>query len=99
MAKSKGKKRRKFLLLFFIAFIISYFGYTLFQQQREIIALEKQKSAFQEEIQRAENELERLNEIIELGESDEYIEKMAREQLNMVKQDEIIIKDLSNIGK
>ena len=95
MANNKRRKRKKFITIFAIAFLVSYFGYTLYQQQNEITTLEARKKIFVEEIEKAQKELDRLNGILELGESDEYIEKVAREQLNMIGEGEIVIKDIS----
>lgn len=95
MANNKRRKRKKFITIFAIGFLIFYFGYTLYQQQNEITTLEARKKIFVEEIEKAQKELDRLNGILELGESDEYIEKVAREQLNMIGEGEIVIKDIS----
>jgi len=62
-------------------------------------SLEIQKSSYADELEKAQKELDRLNSIIELGDSDEYIEKVAREQLNMVVEGELIIKDISDTEK
>ena len=99
MVKSKRKNRSKVFTICFIAFFISYFGYTLYQQHREMKSLEIQKNNYAGELEKAQKELDRLNSIIELGDSDEYIEKVAREQLNMVVEGELIIKDISDTEK
>jgi len=62
-------------------------------------SLEIQKNNYAGELEKAQKELDRLNSIIELGDSDEYIEKVAREQLNMVVEGELIIKDISDTEK
>lgn len=96
MLPSKRKKRKRIITVCFFAVFISYFGFTLVQQQRELKSLHNQKNDYIYEIERAERELGRLQDIIELGDTDEYIEKVAREQLNMIGEGEIIIKDISD---
>lgn len=103
MEKRKTRKRIKIIHLLILALAI-YLGMTFLNQQKLIKALESEKLKKQQEIEKLNSEIADIEEKLEYTDSLEYIEKMAREELKMVKPDEIIIidtnksKDKSNKG-
>ncbi|SCG84224.1 hypothetical protein DW1_2664 [Proteiniborus sp. DW1] len=101
MKKRKVKKRIRAGHLIILALAV-YLGITFFNQQREIKALEKEKLQKQQEIEKLNSEIMDIEEKLKYTDSLEYIEKMAREELKMVKPDEIIVidtnRDKSNKG-
>ena len=62
------------------------------QIQRDNI-LDAKISALQEDINRQKEEGEDLEKQIKFRDSDEFVEKIARERLNMVKPNEIVFVD------
>jgi len=92
--KSKTKKRFK-ISYFFILILVVYLGITFFKQQSMIKALEIEKAQKQKEIEKLNSEIADIEEKLEYSDSLEYIEKMAREELKMVKPDEMIFVDIN----
>lgn len=92
MEKRKTRKRFKASHLIVLALAI-YLGIVFISQQREIKELEKEKLQKQQEIESLNSEIVDIEEKLKYTDSLEYIEKMAREELKMVKPDEIIIID------
>lgn len=95
--KSRPKRIKKrsrptmltWFILFFTVFFI-YFAYTFIEQSSTISSLnqktqeaEKKLSQLEDEKRKLENELEKVNDL-------DYIEKIAREKLKMVKPNDII---------
>mgnify|MGYP001328481717 CR=1 FL=1 len=89
--KKKGFRLKHFILLL-IAF---YLGRTLISQSIYMRELKKIKLKEEQEIARLEKEIEQLQEEIEKRGSLEFIEKVAREELNLVKPREIIYIDIN----
>ncbi|MDD3698468.1 FtsB family cell division protein [Candidatus Sordicultor fermentans] len=82
----------KFLFIAFLALSLFSFNLRLsnklvdyFDLAREMKELEKRESALSEEVERLEKEREYLDE-------DWYVEKLARERLQLVKPGEIVVK-------
>lgn len=96
MEKRKTKKKIKIGHLFVLALVV-YLGITFINQQSAIKTLEKEKLQKQQEIEKLNSEIEDIEEKLKYTDSLEYIEKMAREELKMVKPDEIIIIDTNKI--
>lgn len=92
--KSKPKKRFKISHLF-ILILAAYLGITFFKQQSMIKALEAEKKQKQKEIEHLNKEIADIEEKLKYSDSLEYIEKIAREELKMVKPDEIIYIDIN----
>ncbi|WZL72813.1 septum formation initiator family protein [Clostridiaceae bacterium 35-E11] len=97
MLKNKGKnKKRKGNKLFNI--IITVFGIyvlgTLVNQQITLRELRKQEVKLQEQMKTLEEEAARLEEEKNMSDDPKHIEKIAREQLKMVKPNEIIYIDM-----
>ncbi len=102
----KERKSRKKLRIrhFLILAAIVYLGIVFINQQKIIKALENEKVQKQEKIEQLNSEIKDIEEKLKYTDSLEYIEKMAREELKMIKADEIIYidknknKDESNEG-
>lgn len=62
-------------------------------QAQQKLEYESEIQALQEEISQASDVSVRLNEQIEYQDSDEFIEELARERLNLVKSNEIVFVD------
>jgi len=94
MPKETKKKKSKlpWLVLFVIASFMLIKGATLQPQISEnndkIAELESQISYEQQRAEEIDNMKENVN-------SDEYIEKIAREKLGMIKKDEIVFIDVT----
>ena len=90
-----GSKNIKFfifisiiLIFFFILFFIDFF-----KQEKLIDEFLEENKSKTEEIQVLKKEIEDLKEDLDRVNSDEFIEKNARERLGMIKKDELIIVD------
>ncbi|SCX78081.1 FtsB family cell division protein [Alkaliphilus peptidifermentans] len=95
------KKRRRFsgtIMMLLPILLCGYVLFTLFEQQKEMAELKRQEAYYLEKIDKAEKEIEDINYRIENADSDEHIEKVAREQLKMIGSDEIIFIDMGKGG-
>ncbi|NLM04929.1 MAG: septum formation initiator family protein [Clostridiales bacterium] len=88
--KSKNNRIFKLILLLFIG----YFVITMYQQKCEMELLRQQEAEYMEKIEQRKKEIAALEEQLKQSNDDEYIEKIARQQLKMVGSDEIIIIDI-----
>lgn len=87
-------KRRKFKLAIFFAVVLAlYFAWTLVDQQRVIYSMNNEKKILEAKIDEEKKENEELKRQKEMSDTDEYLEKMAREKLGMVKKNERIFID------
>ncbi len=92
--KKKRKVNPRRLVSAVVAFVfVAYFVYTMIWQQvvisqkgREIDALEEKIAAAEQQTKRLEKELEDLND-------PEYLEKIAREKLGLVRPNERVFVD------
>lgn len=81
---------------FFILFILVYVGTTLINQQKKLDSYESNISYLNDKI-KTENEYKtELMATKENINSQEYVEKMAREKLNMYKPNEKVYIDIGN---
>lgn len=85
----KRIKIKKFLLLGFCLYAIVSFV----RQEASIRAIEEERASKQEELVQIEREVEELQDKIDNKENIEYIEKIARDELDMVRPNEIIYQD------
>ena len=93
----KKPKRRDYIKLTIkIVFILSifYVFFTFYDQHKEMKYLKAREKSLLEDINKIEDEIQLLKDQIENSNTDEYIEKIAREHLKMVKEDELIFIDL-----
>ena len=84
----KGKPGKWLILLLVV--VILFLGTYIVKSEVKIHELQKEKAVQEEENARLEREKEELQNELENINSDEYIEYMARKNLNMVKSGELI---------
>ena len=87
------KNRKTYKKLFVLAFII-YFVYTLIMQQKTLNSYATEQDKYNEDIEVAEEEQNKLQEMKNNINSDEYIEQIAREKLGMYYPNERVYIDV-----
>lgn len=75
--------------------LLVYVVYTFVSQQISLAQREEIASKYREEISNAKLEQEQLKKELENSKSDEYLEKMAREKLGLVKANERVFVDVT----
>lgn len=93
------KKRHKIGLWtkLIVLVIVGYFVMSFYQQQVERKELEAEMESLHQEKAEIEERIDNLEEILKIGDSDEAIEKLARENLTMKKPGEkVYILDPTN---
>lgn len=93
MAKEQKGKRKLPKVLWAVA--ILYVGYILVQQQIRLHDLRVEEKEVAAEIEQAQVENEELVHVKDIMDTDEYIEKVARQKLGFVKPDEQVFVDTS----
>lgn len=96
MRKKKRKKRIGIVRIMFFAVLV-YIMVIMINQNKMMRELEGKKMVLQKEIHTLENEIDELNIELENSDSLEFVEKVAREELGMVKPREIIVIDKGKI--
>lgn len=92
MGKSKGIRKFKLFHIIILGLVIYFFS--IFIKQQIMINDLKEKKAFkEEEIRQLQNEIDKIAEKVQYNHSLEYVEKIARDELGMVKSGEIIFID------
>lgn len=92
--KNKAKKSKGNFIYFAFMFIFILGGsFYLIYKYNNFLEYNNQILMLEQEIQAANEEKQELLNQMEYQTSNEYIEKIAREQLGMVKSDEIIFID------
>lgn len=71
-----------------------YVLFTLYEQSKEMAYLENVKKEYEIQVTQTQKEINQIKKDIENAHRDEYIEKVAREQLKMIGKKEIIFVDL-----
>lgn len=92
----KPKKRRnhsKLIIRMILVLCVSHVLFTFYDQHKEMKYLKNREEILLEDIDKMENDIQSLEDQIENSNTDEYIEKIAREHLKMVKDDELIFID------
>jgi len=87
------RKKSKFGLFVVIAFLL-YFAYTAVGQQKLLYEKGLEVEKIQEKVKQETLVNKELNKQKEMINSDEYIEKVAREKLGMVKKGERVFVDV-----
>lgn len=95
MTKEKGKKRRIRFSAIAVFLVIAFLLIKGAMKQPEIIQNQERIEALQGQVEMHEEKLDDLNELSKKVDTDEYIEKVAREQLGLVKENEIIFIDVA----
>ncbi len=80
--------------IFILLAIFLYFSYIAVSQQKLIYAKNVELNKIENKIEEEEKINEELNKEKEMIQSDEYIEKIAREKLGMVKKNERVYVDI-----
>ncbi len=88
----KAGKKSKLIFIALTLFIV-YFAITFIEQQKIINLKTKQIKDINEKIAEEQRINEELNKSLEIIGSDEYVEKVARERLGMVKSGEKLFVD------
>jgi len=78
------------IVIILATIVLVYFSYIYIKQELKHDELTNDKIYYANEIDRLKVEIEELNKKIDEISTPEYIEKIARERLKMVKPDEII---------
>lgn len=94
--KKKSSNRIVYILL--VTFTI-YIGYTLYDQQQSINTLTSQVNRVQREIDDKNKKIESLKKEISKVNTPEYVEKYAREKLNMIQNGDIAYVDVAKEGE
>ncbi|OPL07810.1 MAG: hypothetical protein AVO33_03455 [delta proteobacterium ML8_F1] len=81
--------KNKFILIFLLVFTV-YMGVVLVRQEFKYRELIEESKAYSAQIETLRETVEELEGMIEEISTPEYIERMARERLQMVRPDEII---------
>lgn len=79
-----------------IILLIVYLLYTLTAQHMIIRRTQAKEKQIQAQIEQITEENDRLKEELERTQSDEYIEKVARERLGLIKSGEIMFVDVNH---
>lgn len=87
------QKFRKHLLRVISMTFIAYVIYILLVQQPLIDNLLLEKAVAEQAVAEQELLTEELNHLISIADTDEYIEKMARERLGYVKPNDLVFID------
>lgn len=93
----KQKRRRNYSKLIvrgILIFSVFYLASTFYDQYKEMKYLAEHEAALSQTLQELQEEVDSLKDQIENSNTDEHIEKIAREHLKMVKKDELIFIDL-----
>lgn len=92
----KSKKKKKIIWTNFFVFIfILYAIFTIADQQVTIYKLKKSQQEISAKIEAAQKENKKLQDMLQDTSTKEYVERMAREQLGLVKADERVYVDQS----
>ena len=93
--KSTGRKIdvKRLVAVVIGAVVVIYFSCTIISQQSMINKKTKEVNALQEEISQANEEADKLKSEIDNLQDPEYIEKIARERLGLVRPNERVFVD------
>ncbi|MEJ8553602.1 FtsB family cell division protein [Tepidibacter sp. Z1-5] len=95
--KTKKKKFNIYIFIFklFVLFILCSSAYSVINQGIVIREYKKEIKSLNEQIKQEDENIKKVKKEIENYKTDEYIEKIAREKLKMVKPGEIIYIDIN----
>ena len=91
----KQKNKKRILPKLCVFGLVLYAVYTLISIQLEVSNLERNISNLESNISKVKLENNELERLLSFGESDEYIEEIAREKLGFCYPDEKILVDRS----
>lgn len=90
----ENKRFKRWLIILPLAFVFVFCGATLVNQSADISRMEKQAQELQQQLALKQDDNERLGEIVQSENKDEYIEQKAREK-GYGKSDETVLYDIS----
>lgn len=91
--KKKDIDHSMTVIIVFIILIIGYFCLSIYNQERDIEYLKGTYREIQEEMKEKEEILKQVQNELKTVDSDEFVEKQAREKLKMVKSNEKVFID------
>lgn len=77
-----------------LSIVALYVVITFYQQQQEMKQLSQQEEAYLQQIERIQEDIDALQQQLDKSDDDEYIERIARQQLKMIGSDEMLIIDI-----
>lgn len=89
-----NKGKRSPLLVFALLVIFLYLSYIAVNQQQLLYAKNLTLNKLEDKIEEEAKQNEELNKEKDMIQSDEYVEKVARERLGMVKKNERVYMDI-----
>lgn len=92
-AKKRGRSKENLIFAFSLILIIGIFAVPMYCSAEKKFQLEAEIADVQARTKEAEEYNQELQNQIKYSDEDEYVEKIAREKLNMVMPDEIIFID------
>lgn len=92
--KGKKKKSHNFLYVLIMGAILFTGVFAIYMEYNRTIELNKKDGEVLAEIEKQNKITEKINNQQNYYDSDEYVEKVAREQLSLVKPNEILFVDL-----
>ncbi len=94
--KNKSKKRKHNIVFIFVMAVILFSGtYILYNQYEYTLELNRKNADILAQIDNEKKVTEKINNQEKYYNSDEYVEKIAREQLSLVKPNEILFYDIN----
>lgn len=91
--KNKDKDHSMSVIIGIIIFVIGYSCLSIYNQERDIEYLKGTYKEIQEEMKEKEVILKQVKNELKTVDSDEFVEKQAREKLKMVKPNEKVFID------
>ncbi len=91
--RASGKMMPKLLLGLLVVFLLAGAVGIYFTQEAQIARINARKAELSVEVQKAREEKEENVKLFEKSDTLEYIEKMAREKLGMIKPGETVFPD------
>lgn len=85
----KFVRKNKYILIGLFALLV-YISFILINQELKYRELKADRELYTVQIEELKQTIDELTEMIDVISTPEYIEKMARERLQMVKPDELI---------
>ena len=77
-------------MIYLLIFVIIIFAFKLFTNMRKVNQMENRLNDLQQQVEKQIEENEELKEEIKRAKSPEYVEKVAREELGLVKPGEML---------
>ena len=94
MKTKKRKNKSKIIGTLILLVLGLYVVGTLYQQQQEMKALKQKEILSLQKIEEMQQDIDMLKEQLETSNEDQYIERIARQQLKMVDSDEFVVIDM-----